>query len=348
MENKDYYNTLGVSKDASLEEIKKAYRTLAKKYHPDLHRGDKGNEEKFKEINEAYKALSDPKTREGYDRFGSAGPQGGFSGHEGFGDFSGGGGFEDIFQSFFGGGRQRNGPRKGPNLEVGIEISLEEVAKGVKKSLRLEHDVVCNHCHGSGGEQVEQCSYCQGSGYVKTTRGTPFGIFATNAPCKRCQGTGKIIVKKCNECRGRGTISKTEKIEVEIPAGVHSGDMLRVSGKGEPGTNGGPQGDLIVHILVLEHELFKREGDNLILDIDVNYPTMVLGGKISVKTIEGEAELKIHSGTEDNSTFRMRNQGLPRMNGYGKGDLLVKVTIKVPKRINRKQKQLIEELESEL
>ncbi|RLB01670.1 MAG: molecular chaperone DnaJ [Deltaproteobacteria bacterium] len=344
----DYYQTLGVEKGATSEEIKRAYRRLAKKYHPDINK-DEGAEDHFKKINEAYKVLSDPKARAQYERFGSAGPQAGFGGDfRGF-DF----GFDDIdigdiFSSFFGGGgKTRSRAKRGRDIQVEIPITLEEVAAGVTKTITLKREVMCDRCQGSGGEPpsgVQTCSICGGTGVVQQTRSTPFGIFSTNAPCSRCNGTGKVIVKPCSKCHGRGRVREESEIEVEIPAGVADGDRLRMSGKGEAGAYQGRSGDLYVYIMVLPHKLFKRDGADLLLDQKIPFHVAALGGKISVPTIDGEAELKIPAGTEDHSVFKLRGQGLKRLHGYGSGNLLVTIYIDVPKSLNHAQKRALKEL----
>ncbi len=344
----DYYEKLGLSKGASLEEIKKAYRTLAKKHHPDLNRGDKASEEKFKEINEAYKVLSDPKTKDHYDRFGNNDSQGssGFRGFDqgGYQDFDLG----DIFSSFFGGGGSRRPTsRRGRNIQIEVSISLEDVAEGITKVISLNRNSTCDRCHGTGGEPdgIQSCTICGGSGVVQTTRRTPFGIFATNAPCRRCGGTGKIIVKPCEKCKGKGKTRIEEEIEVDLPAGVESGNRLRVPGKGEAGERGGPAGDLFVYINVLPHNFFERQGMDLLCEKPINFVTAAIGGKITIPTINGEAELKIPTGTQDGSLFKLRGQGLRRVHGGGRGDQLITISIKIPKKLNRNQKNILIDLE---
>jgi molecular chaperone DnaJ len=349
---KDYYKILGVSQGASLDEIKQAYRKLAKQHHPDLHQGDKHKEEAFKEINEAYKVLSDPKARANYDRFGASGGDfsSGFTDHQGF-DFD----FDDLFSSFFG-GRPRRGyqsrPRRGRDINIEIELTLEEVAQGDEKVVTLKKDVLCPHCDGTGGEPpsgVETCSLCNGSGVVQTTRGLGFGIFSTTAPCRRCNGTGKVVTKPCKECRGQGTVRVTEEIVLNIPPGVDTGDMLRMPGKGEIGAKGGPPGDLIAHIKVANHPVFQRDGADLVYELPIDFATAALGGSVDVPTISGDdLTLKIPPHSEGGTVFRIGGQGLERMRQHGRGNLLVKVSIDVPKRLSGKAKRLLEELKSEL
>ncbi len=350
---KDYYKVLGVERGASPEEIKKAYRQLAKQYHPDLHKGSKEHEEKFKELNEAYRVLSDEKARANFDRFGTAEENRGASGFEGFdfgmGDFD----INDIFESFFGGTGRRFSSRRarnGADIEVELPLSLEEVAAGATKTINLKLEVECGNCKGTGGEPpsgVQTCSICQGAGYIKTTRTTPFGLFATTSPCKRCGGAGRVIVKPCHQCSGSGHVRHTEEINVDIPAGINDGDRFRIQGKGEMGRAGGSTGNLYIVVRVQPHKIFKRQGGNLLLELPIPFATAVLGGSVKVPTINGEAELKVVAGTEDGSNFRMRGLGLKQSHGYGRGDQIVRVSIIIPKKLSKKQRELFEQLKKE-
>jgi len=353
---KDYYKILGVSEKAGADEIKRSYKELAKKYHPDLHKGDKEKEEKFKEINEAYRVLSDEKLKANYDRFGSAESPGGFQGGtSGFDfrefDFSD---LNDIFGdfgSFFGSsetsrGRRASRARKGADLYHGIEITLEEAAAGVTKSFILEKNEECEACSGTGAENGEfrTCDVCRGTGYVQSTRRTPFGIFSTSGPCRKCGGAGKIADKQCRECGGTGTVSRRKKIDVSIPAGIESGTDLRIAGEGEPGLRGGRPGDLYIRVEIRKHDIFERKGSDLYCTVQIPYSTAALGGEVSVPTIDGRASIKIPSLTQPGTVFRLRGKGLARISGYSSGDEYVTVTIKLPKSLSRRQKELIEEL----
>ncbi len=355
---KDYYNILGVSQNAKAEEIKRAYKELAKKYHPDLHKGDKEKEEKFKEINEAYRVLSDDRARANYDRFGSAESTGGFqAGDFGF-DFRGFDfpDFEDIlgdfFGSSFGGGFGREGSRararvqRGADLLHEIAITLEEAASGTAKSFILEKTEQCTSCNGTGAESgnMKTCDACNGSGSIKSSRRTPFGIFSTSTTCRKCNGTGRIAERICKACDGRGFIRMRKKIDVEIPAGIESGSKLRIAGEGEAGLRGGRSGDLYITVNIKPHEIFERRGADLYCEVSIPFSTAVLGGEIEAPTLERTAMIKIPPSTQTETSFRLRGKGMPRMHGYGSGDEYVKVKIKVPKKLSRKQRELIEEL----
>lgn len=355
MAEKDYYKTLGIDKDASKEEIKKAYKKLAKKYHPDLNKGDKTAEKKFKEINEAASVLGDDNKRSQYDQFGSEGMKFG-GGQGGFGGFSGGGfDFNDIFDSFFGGGfggfgggsRGRRGPRQGNDLRYDIEITLEDVAKGLDKTIRIKKRDACHECEGKGGKGVMTCGTCQGSGVVVSSKRTPFGMFQTQTPCGTCRGRGEVVKEVCEHCSGTGQEVREKTIKISVPPGVEDGTRLRMSGEGEAGEAGAPLGDLYIFIHVKEHEVFQRDGSDIYIEVPISYSQAVFGDKIDVPTIIGKAKLKVPSGTQPETLLRMKGEGLPHVRRSGKGDQYVKITIDVPKKINKKQKEYLEKFEKE-
>jgi molecular chaperone DnaJ len=358
----DYYELLGVNKGATKQEIKKAYKKLAMKYHPDRAPSDKKDEyeAKFKQISEAASVLGDEKKKAQYDQFGKAGFNGaqaggaqGFSGFDFsdiFSSFGGGssGGFEDIFDHLTGGrGRSRRSrAQKGSDLLYEITISLEDVASGIKREIPLNKLENCTKCSGKGATKFNSCHHCNGQGSVKTTQRTPFGVFQQTGACSYCQGRGESPQDSCDECAGEGYVRKRKKIEVSIPAGIENGMRLRVRQEGEAGRLGGPNGDLFVHVNVREHKFFKREDDNLKITIPISYTQAVLGDEIEVPTIDGKATLTIPAGTDSQTTFRMKNKGLKSLNG-GYGDEMVKVTIEVPKKLSKKQKDLIKKFDEE-
>ena len=357
MTNKDYYKLLGVEKDATKEQIKKAYKKLALKYHPDRAPEDKKKEyeEKFKEINEAASILGDEKKRQQYDQFGSAAFSGGAQ-HQGY-DFSDimsqfrsgmFGDFGDVFDQLFGGGGRRRGSRasRGVDLLYEIEISLEDVANGVEKEIQLNKLEHCKDCHGKGAHKFERCQHCHGSGYMKRTQRTPFGLFQQTSPCPYCHGKGELPQDSCKTCHGEGLVRKKKKIEVAIPAGVENGMRLRVQGEGEVGANNGPSGDLFVMVHVNEHKYFERKGNNLYITVPISFSQAVLGDEIEVPTITGKASLKIPAGTNSETIFRMRGKGLPSLH-YSEGDQMVKVQIEVPSKLSKKQKDLIRQLKED-
>jgi molecular chaperone DnaJ len=359
---KDYYKILGVDKNATKEEIKKAYKKLAKKYHPDLNKDDPNASDKFKEINEAASVLADDEKRSQYDQFGTTA--------EGFGGGFGGAGFEDImsnifnqgfdfdsiFESFFGGSifgrRRRRGPRRGADLRYDMEITLEEAAEGTKKTISIPHSVKCPECKGTGAkskDDVVECPDCGGSGMVRRTQRTPFGIFQTQSSCPKCHGQGTYIKIKCPECGGHGKISKTSKIELKIPAGAETGTNLRITGAGEAGDNGAEPGDLYVIIHVQDHKIFERDGNDIYIKVPISFTTVALGGEIEVPTIKKEkATLKIPAGTQTGTVFRMKGKGIHSLHGYGTGSQLVEVEVKIPKKLNKKQKELMKEFDKTL
>ncbi len=337
---KDYYEILGVSRDASDEEIKKAYRQLALKYHPDRNPDDPDAEERFKEIAEAYAVLSDPQKRAEYDRYGRVGGMDNFDFHSPFEDL-----FDDIFSAFFGRdkGRRRRG-RRGADLRYDITLTFEEAIFGVKKELRFKRKSVCDRCGGSGvepGHSRQTCPVCKGRGEVYYTR----GFFTISQTCPRCHGTGYVNPHPCKQCGGKGYVMDEVKIEVEIPAGVDSGSRLRIAGEGEPGENGGPPGDLYLFITVEDHPFFKREGDDLICRVPVSFPQAALGDEIEVPTPYGVERVKILPGTQSNTIFTLRGKGVRNPTTGRKGDLHVEIFIEVPKKLDGKQKELLREFE---
>lgn len=345
MAKRDYYEVLGIEKSASDAEIKKAYRRLARQYHPDVNPGDKSAEEKFKEANEAYEVLSDQDKRQRYDQFGHAGTDpNGFGGFGGAGaDF---GGFGDIFDMFFGGatGQRTRGPQQGADLRLDIDITFEEAAFGVEKDIELPRMENCEKCKGTGakpGTKPDTCSRCNGTGQVKMTQRTPLGHFQTIKTCPDCEGTGKIISSPCPDCRGTGKTRKVRKLHIKIPAGVDTGSRIRLSGEGEPGIKGGPNGDLYVYIEVRPHKLFDRHGDDLYLEMPVTIVQAALGAEIKVPTLEGTATLKVPEGTQTHTTFRMRGQGITHLRGSGRGDMHVKLVVVTPSKLNDEQRQAL-------
>lgn len=346
----DLYEILGVQRDASQDEIRKAYLKLAHKYHPDKTGGDKAAEDKLKEVNAAYDILKSPEKRRQYDQFGAAGPQG--FGGGGFGS-GGAGGFEAPFDDFFdmlfgqGGGRRRAGgapgSRPGNDLELRLTITLEEAAAGVKKKVRFNRMERCADCDGSGaapGSKPETCSQCGGAGQVRMTQ----GFFTVARACPQCHGKGKTISKPCRRCGGAGQTRGSRELSVDIPAGVDNGSTLRVSGEGEPGHGGGPRGDLYIHIEVAQHEIFQRDGTTLHCEMPISFAQAALGATLRVPTLDKEAELKVPAGTQPGTQFRLRGLGLPDLRGYRQGDLIVKVVVEVPAKLGKRQRELIEEL----
>ncbi len=352
---RDYYEVLGVQKNATDDEIKKAFRKMAKQYHPDIHPGDKECEEKFKEVNEAYNVLSDPEKRANYDQFGFDGPQG-FGGGGTYGGFDGFSGFGDIFETFFGGGQRQsrnpNAPQRGNDLRVDVRLSFEEAAFGCEKEIEVLREEECDVCHGSGakeGTHPETCPICNGTGQVRTQQNTIFGSFASTRPCDRCRGTGKIIKDPCTRCNGKGRIRRKRKLNVKIPAGIDNGQAINLHSEGEHGKKGGPAGDLHVRVTVAPHEKFVRRGCDVLLELEIDYPKAVLGGEVLVPTIDGSTvSLKIPEGTQPGARFRLKNQGIVYINTESKGDMYVTVKIGVPKRLTNKQKDLLKAFGDEL
>lgn len=352
MAKRDYYEVLGIQKGASDDEIKKAYRKMAKKYHPDINK-EKDAEEKFKEVNEAYEVLSDPQKKATYDQFGHAGMDGAqFGGGQGFGG-AGFGGFEDIFGSFFGGGfgggsgrRQQSGPRKGNDRFMQMRVEFMDAIFGKSETVTLEVDEQCSHCHGSGAESasdVETCPTCHGSGRVVTQQRTPFGTFQSEAACPECNGSGKRIKKKCHKCNGKGYEHKRVKLDIKIPAGIQSGQQVRVPNKGERGSNGGPNGDLYIEILVSRHKNFVRDGNDIRISIPISAVDAALGCEVDVPTVYGDVSLKIPAGTQHGTQMRLRDKGVKSPRG-AQGDQYVEIRVEIPTKLTKEEKELYEKL----
>jgi len=345
---RDFYEVLGVSKEADAEEIKKAYRKLARQYHPDVNKAADA-EEKFKEVKEAYDVLSEPQKRAQYDRFGHQDPNQGFGGGGGF-DASGMGGFGDIFDMFFGGGGRRgnpNAPRKGADLQFGLSIDFTDAIFGKETDVEIPKEAECDTCLGSGakpGTSVDTCKTCNGTGQQEVAANTPFGRIVNRRVCTACEGKGKVYKEKCPTCRGNGRVKIRRKIQLNIPAGVDDGAQLRVSGEGEPGANGGPPGDLYVVLRVKSHEFFEREGNDIYCEVPLTYAQAALGDEIEVPTVDGRVKLKIPSGTQTETFFRLRGKGVPHLRGSGRGDQHVKVRVVTPTKLSDKQKELLREL----
>jgi len=351
----DLYETLGVARSATQDEIRKAYLKLAHKYHPDKTGGDKEAEMRLKEINAAYDTLKNPEKRKQYDRFGTDGPNpfggGGFGGAGGFGGGGGGGQespFDDFFDVLFGQGggarRARSNVQPGNDLELRLRLSLKEAATGAKKTVRFARMENCGDCKGTGaapGAKPEPCTQCGGAGQVRAAH----GFFSVTRTCPACRGQGTTISKPCRSCNGAGQTKGTREVSIDVPAGVDTGTRLRVSGEGEPGLNGGPRGDLYVFLEVEDHDHFRREGNNLHLDAPVSITQAALGATIRVPTLDGEADLKVPAGTQSGTVLRLRNQGLPDLRGYQHGDLLVRIQVETPTKLSKRQRELLEEFQ---
>ena len=352
-EKRDYYESLGLQKGASDEEIKKAYRKLAKEYHPDLHPGDKAAEEKFKEIGEAYEVLSDPDRKARYDQFGHAGvdPNAGYGGGGGFGGFDGFGDLGDILGNIFGrgftgdfGGAARNGPQRGEPLRVRMSVSFEEAAFGCKKDVTVTRIEDCDDCGGSGcakGTTADACPDCHGRGTVQTQQRTPFGVMASTSPCRRCGGTGKIIKDPCPRCSGKGKLRRQRTLSVNIPAGIDDGQTVSLRSQGHAGMNGGPAGDLLITVSVKAHPLFERDGSSVLMELPISFVQAALGAEVEVPTLDGKVSLTIPEGTQTGSTFRLRGKGIPRVGSSVRGDQYVTVNIETPRNLTREQKELL-------
>ena len=352
MAKKDFYEVLGLQKGASDDEIKKAFRKLAIKYHPDKNQGNKEAEEKFKEINEAYQVLSDPQKKAQYDQFGTAdfngAGAGGFGGYDASGfDFSDLG---DIFGSFFGGGfsqgggRRPNAPQRGNDMEYSINLTFEEAVFGVDKEISITRSESCETCHGTGakpGTSPKTCDKCHGSGRIRVQRNTPLGSFVSESTCDKCGGKGTIVSDPCHDCHGAGVQRKKRKITVKIPAGVDTGNVIPLRGHGEHGKNGGPAGDLYINIRVAPHKIFKRENFDIFIDTHVSFADAALGVETRVPTIDGDVKYTVPAGTQPGTRFRLRGKGVPRVNGSGRGDQYVRVIVDIPKTLNEKQKEAL-------
>lgn len=363
-EKRDYYEVLGVSKTATDEEIKKAYRKLALKYHPDYNPGDKTAEEKFKEINEAHEVLSDPDKRKRYDQFGFAGvdpnyaaSQGGAGGFGGFGGVDLGDIFGDIFGGGFGGfagGGARsnpNAPRKGQDIRVRITLSFDEAVHGCKKNITITRQQTCTECNGSGaapGTTPEVCPDCNGRGYTVQQQRTPFGVMQSQQPCTRCGGKGKLIKTPCKVCHGSGRVATKKTLEVNIPMGIDDDQSIALRGMGDAGTNGGPAGDVIVMVTVRPDDLFQRDGYDVWVTIPITFSQAVLGDNITVPTIDGKVEYNLPEGTQSGTTFRLRGKGIQYLNGRGRGDMYVKCDVEIPKKLNKTQREALKKFEGTL
>jgi molecular chaperone DnaJ len=361
MNKRDYYEILGVNRTATEDEIKKAYRQLALKYHPDRNPGNKEAEEKFKEATEAYEVLKDADARARYDQFGHSGI-GGMSGFEGFGfggfdisdalrafmrDFGGFGGFEDFFGETRTSRGKRRGPARGEDLQIRLKLTLEEVAKGAEKKIKLNRLQECQSCGGTGsqrGSSKKQCPHCHGTGEIRTVSRSLFGQFVNVTTCDYCQGEGYVIDKPCSVCRSEGRTKGTSTITVKIPAGVSTGNYIPIKGAGNVGPRGGPAGNAIVLIEEEEHNIFKRKGDDIICEVPVSFALAALGGQIEIPSLEGAIDLKIPPGTQSGKPFRLKNKGIPHLHGYGRGDQIVLVAVWTPTRLTAEEKKLLQQL----
>ncbi|MDR1330328.1 MAG: molecular chaperone DnaJ [Oscillospiraceae bacterium] len=352
-EKRDYYEALGINRSASDDEIKKAFRKLAKQYHPDVNPGDKSAETRFKEINEAYEILSDSEKKGRYDAYGHAGVDPNFAasggGFSGFGDL---GDLGDLFGAFFGGGRSgassATAPRRGGRVTASVTISFEEAAFGCDKDIEISRVEECENCSGSGakpGTSAEKCTECGGSGVVTQARRTAFGVMQSTAECPKCGGRGKIIRTPCEKCRGAGRVRRRRSVTVKIPAGIDSGQAINMHGQGDAGINGGGGGDLYVGVSVRRHEIFEREGTSVLLEMPISFTKAALGGEAEVPTLDGKVKYTIPEGTQTGTTFRLRGKGIPSLRGGGRGDQLVTVRLKTPTHLTKEQKELLRQLE---
>jgi len=341
---KDYYEVLGVSKGASADEIKKAYRKLARQYHPDANRDDPDAADKFKEVKEAYEVLHDEQKRERYDRYGHAGVEQEFAGGAGYG------GFEDIFDSFFGGfggGRRGASVNRGADLRYDLSVTFEEAAFGVEKELAIPKLTVCSTCDGSGakpGTHPDTCPVCHGAGQVKAASDTPFGRFMSVQTCSHCRGTGQVIEEKCPECLGRGRVKKTKKISIKVEPGISDGMRLRVPGEGEAGERGGPPGDLYIFVHVRPHRVFKRQDDDVISEIKIDMVQAALGDSLEVETLDGLVNVNIPAGTQHGTYLRLKGKGMPRFRSVGRGDHRLLIKVDIPKNLSDEEKELLMKL----
>ena len=358
-EKRDYYEVLGVSKGASEDEIKRAYKKLARKYHPDMNPGDKEAEEKFKEVNEANEVLSDPDKKARYDQFGFAGvdPNYGAGGGYGAGGFDFGD-LGDIFGSFFGGGfgaggrrTNPNAPQRGESIRMSVSVDFIEAAFGCEKEVTVERSEQCPTCKGNGcapGTTPEVCPDCHGSGAVTQSQRTPFGVMQTQAVCGKCRGTGKIIHQPCPDCHGSGRARKRKTVKVNIPAGIDNGQTISLRGQGHAGKNGGPNGDLLITVMVKPHDIFRREGTSVFCEAPITFTQAVLGAEMEIPTIDGKVKYTIPEGTQTGTVFRLRGKGIPVLNGHGRGDQYVTVTIETPRGLNREQKDALKKFSETL
>jgi molecular chaperone DnaJ len=347
----DYYEVLGVARNADESTIKRAYRQLARQHHPDVAADKVAAEHRFKEINEAYEVLSDAQKRANYDRYGHAGVNGG-AGDAGFGPF-GGEGFGDIFDMFFGAARgaagtaqRRNGPSRGSDLRYDVEITLEEAYAGTVREITFRHLTTCATCRGNGAEPgtlIVPCDRCGGSGIQRQVRQTPLGQFVTQTTCTKCAGDGQIVQTPCSACRGRGRVEQEKTLQVRIPAGVDDGSRIKITGSGEAGIRGGPDGDLYVYLSVTPHALFRRDGLDVLLDVPVSFPQAALGGEITIASLDGRIPLQLHAGTQSGSQYRLRGRGMPSVRGGTKGDQLVTIHVVVPTKLGKRERELLEE-----
>ncbi len=350
---RDYYEVLEIGREASDTDIKKAYRKLAKQYHPDVNPEDKSAEAKFKEVNEAYEVLSDPQKKARYDQYGHAGvdPNSFGGAGAGFGDFDFGG-IGDIFESFFGGGgfgrssRGRSGPQRGADIKYSMQLTFEEAAFGVQKEISISRHENCSNCSGTGakpGTSPETCKHCNGTGQVQYKQSTPFGQFVNVKTCDVCRGEGKIITNPCPDCNGKGKVKKTVKRSIDIPAGIDDGQTISMRGEGEPGSKGGPAGDVYITVAVKPHAIFKRQGNDVVCEMPITFVQAALGAELEVPTLDGKVKYSIPEGTQTGSIFRLKSKGIPYLRGNGRGDQYVKVEIDVPKKLNEKQKELLKQ-----
>ncbi|MEG0910785.1 MAG: molecular chaperone DnaJ [Ruthenibacterium sp.] len=366
-EKRDYYEVLGIAKTASDDEIKSAYRKLAKKYHPDLNPDNKGAEDKFKEVGEAYEVLSDKDKKARYDQFGHAGVDPNFgAGGGGFGGGFGGGGVDlgDLFGDLFGGGGgfggfgggQRrsanpNAPRRGADIRVSLVLSFMEAVHGCTKTVSVNKQDTCPECGGTGaakGTSPETCSSCRGSGFVTVQQRTPFGVMQSSQPCSHCGGKGKIIKTPCNKCHGSGKITAAKRVEVKVPAGIDDDQSMRLSGLGDTGSNGGPAGDLIVIVTVRPDTMFERDGYDVHVTVPLTYSQAVVGAQVVVPTIDGKVEYTVPEGTQSGTTFRLRSKGIQYVNGRSRGDQYVHVTVEIPKKLTKAQREALKNFEDTL
>jgi molecular chaperone DnaJ len=358
-EKRDYYEVLGLTKGAGEDEIKKAYRKLAKQYHPDMNPGDKAAEAKFKEVSEAYEVLSDPEKKQRYDQFGFAGVDPNYGAGQpggGFGGFGGGFGFDmgdigDIFSSFFGGfgggAASRNAPRRGDDIERSVTLTFEEAAFGCSKDVSVSRIERCDVCEGSGaakGTSAETCPTCHGSGQVRATRRTALGTISTAAVCDTCEGAGKIVKNPCESCRGQGLVRKNRTIKVTIPAGINHGQTIIIRGQGGHGLNNGPSGDLHVVVSIKKHEIFSRDGDTLLCTVPISFAEAALGAELEIPSLDGPMKYTIPEGVQSGTVFRIKNKGIQKINSKLRGDYLLTVVVETPRNLNSKQKELLTQL----